>query len=345
MKVWMWPKSSRLNMYNDLLSDSLSDEGLDIQDLEHGKLMLKIGGAKAGDIVHVHWIHHAYQHPNRLIFLIKSCILLLTLTYLRLRRVGFVWTIHNLYPHQVKYPLMERWMRTLICKHCRGLIVASQSIKRKVIETFHVPPGKVHVVKHGHYLDVYKPQGVSIRERYGIGEDGDVLLFMGAIKAYKGVEELVQAFHKLKAPNTYLIIAGKADSELRDYLEREANSRQIILKLEFIPNEEVADLLLAADIMVLPYKEITTSGSAILGLSFKKLVVMPDNEFIDEYFLKDMVVRYDASQPAGLENALKQARNLKQHRIANSPNYEEALLPLEWSTVAKKTKQVYQGWG
>ncbi|WP_168121086.1 glycosyltransferase family 4 protein [Paenibacillus sp. HB172176] len=345
MRVWMWPKSSRLNMYNDLLSDSLSDEGLDIQDLEHGKLMLKVGRAKAGDIVHVHWIHHAYQHPNFLIFLVKACILLLTLTYLKLRRVGVVWTIHNLYPHHVKYPRMERLMRTIICKYCRGLIVASQSIKRKVIDAFHVSPGKVHVVKHGHYLDVYKPQGISIRERYGIGEDGDVLLFMGAIKAYKGVEELVQAFNRLKERNTYLIIAGKADPELRQYLQSMEDSRQIIQKLEFIPNEEVADLLLAADIMVLPYKEITTSGSAILGLSFKKLVVMPDNEFIDEYFLENMVVRYDPSQPSGLENALKQARNLKGERNAKSPNYEEALLPLEWSAVAKKTKQVYQGWG
>jgi len=112
--------------------------------------------------VHVHWMHHAYQNRRPLLFAVKSSIFLLTLLYLKLRRVRVVWTVHNLYPHEVKYRGMERFMRTRICRLCSGLIVASESIKRQVMDEFGVPEGKLTVVKHGHYLNAYRPRESTI---------------------------------------------------------------------------------------------------------------------------------------------------------------------------------------
>ncbi|WP_054023198.1 glycosyltransferase family 4 protein [Bacillus sp. FJAT-28004] len=341
MKVWMWPKSSELNFYNDLLTDSLSSAGMEVKDLKHGKLMLQVGQAKAGDIVHIHWMHHAYQNNNPLLFIVKSIIFVMTMLYLKLRNVQLVWTIHNLYPHQVKYKRLERFMRTLICKFCSKLLVASESIKRKVMMEFGVPASKLFVVKHGHYLGVYKPAGFNFRESYGISKEADVYLFLGAIKAYKGVEDLIEAFNACKTRNTYLIIAGKADKQMESYLKRVEDKENIILDLRFIPNEAVADLISAVDVMVMPYKEITTSGSAILGLSFRKLIVMPDNDFIDEYFMEDMVVSYNPNDYNGLENAMKAALNVK--REHKTPKYEEVLKELDWGSIAQRIKNVYQG--
>lgn len=343
MKVWMWPKSSELNFYNDLLSNSLCSAGLDIMDLRHGRLMLKVGQVKSGDIVHIHWMHHAYQNENPLLFIVKSFILVLTMLYLRLKNVQLIWTIHNLYPHHVKYPSMERFMRSLICRFCNKLIVASGSIKSKVMTEFGVPDHKLFVVKHGHYLGVYSPNGKDFRQIYNIGKDSHVYLFMGAIKAYKGVEDLVEAFNTIKTERSYLIIAGKADQEMQNYLQTIRDKDRVIMDLRFIPNEEVADLINAVDVMVMPYKEITTSGTAILGLSFKKLIVMPKNDFIDDYFREDMVVSYDPSEGNGLKNAMKRALNVKKEE--KSPEYEEVLRELDWRLIAKQIKNVYQGWG
>jgi beta-1,4-mannosyltransferase len=343
MKVWMWPKSSELNFYNDLLTDSLSGAGMDIVDLKHGKLMLQIGQVKSGDIVHIHWMHHAYQNRKLVLFIVKSFIFVLTMLYLRIRNVQLIWTIHNLYPHQMKYRRLERFMRSLICRLCSKLIVASESIKQKVMLEFDVPENKLHVVKHGHYLGVYKSKGIDYRRAYNISEDADIYLFLGAIKAYKGVESLIEAFNAVKTNQAYLIIAGKADREMEAYLAGVEDTDHIIMDLRFIPNEEVADLISAVDVMVMPYKEITTSGSAILGLSFKKLIVMPDNEFIDEYFKEDMVVRYDPTIASSLPHAMKAALNV--NRQEKAPMYDEVLKELEWSTIAQKIKKVYQGWG
>ncbi|WP_040951880.1 glycosyltransferase family 4 protein [Gorillibacterium massiliense] len=346
MKVWMWPKSSDLNLYNDLLTGSLSEAGLEIEDLHHGRLFLQVGQARPGDIVHIHWMHHAYQHENLLVFLVKSALFLLTLTYLKLRNIELVWTIHNLYPHHVKYPRLEKFMRKLICRFCSKLIVASASIKMTVMREFGVPASKLFVVKHGHYRDVYKRLGHDVRQSYGIGKDADVYLFLGSIKAYKGVEDLVEAFRKVcsttRSGSPYLIVAGKADSEMQSYLRGRSDTAGLILELRFIPNEEVADLLDAADVMVMPYKEITTSGSAILGLSFKKRIVMPENDFIREYSSEDMVVAYDPTDQEGLAEAMIRAMEMK--RAKKRPRYEELLKELEWSNIAQQTKDVYLGW-
>lgn len=343
MKVWMWPKSSELNFYNDLLTDSLCGAGIDIRDLKHGKLVLQVGQAKPGDIVHIHWMHHAYQHRNPLLFIVKSFIFVMTMMYLKLRNIQLIWTVHNLYPHHAKHHRMERFMRRLICRFCSKLIVASESIKRRVIAEFDVPAKKLFVVKHGHYLGVYKRNGLNYREKHNIPEDAAVYLFLGAIKAYKGVEDLIEAFNAVKTKQTYLVIAGKADQEMEEYLKQVQDTDHIMLDLRFIPNESVADLISAVDVMVMPYKEITTSGSAILGLSFKKLIIMPNNDFIDEYFQEDMVVQYDPADDNGLKNAMKVALNVKNEH--KSPNYDDVLKELDWSIIAQQVKNVYQGWG
>ncbi|TVY01252.1 glycosyltransferase family 4 protein [Cohnella terricola] len=343
MKVWMWPKSSDFNAYNDLLSESLGDEGVEVRDLKHGKLMLGVGRARRGDIVHVHWMHHAYQGRNPAAFIVKSFIFTLTLIYLKLAGVRLVWTVHNLYPHATKYRRAERFMRTLICRFCHRLIVASESIKRKVMAEFDVPARKLIVVKHGHYVGVYKPKGLDCRRRYGIGEDADVYLFLGAIKAYKGVQNLVAAFNAIKTDRTFLIIAGKADQEMETYLRSIEDGANIVVDLRFIPDGEIADLMNAADALVMPYEEITTSGSAILGLSFRKPIVMPDNDFIDEYFRDGMVAKYDPCDKHGLAKAMKAVTDKINRPTATE--YDRALKELNWNGIARKTKYAYEGRG
>jgi len=56
-----------------------------------------------------------------------------------------------------------------------------------------------------------------------------------------------------------------------------------------------------------------------------------------------MVVRYDPAEDIGLKNAMKVAMNVKNED--KSPNYDEVLKELEWSTIAEQIKNVYQGSG
>jgi glycosyltransferase involved in cell wall biosynthesis len=83
--------------------------------------------------------------------------------------------------------------------------------------------------------------------------------------------------------NYRLIIAGEVQkgnekylAEIQQVVRRELDRGQIILKIQFIPDEEMEVYLKAADVLVLPYNKIFQSGVLFLGYSFGLPVIATD---------------------------------------------------------------------
>ncbi|AFC32980.1 group 1 glycosyl transferase [Paenibacillus mucilaginosus 3016] len=210
----------------------------------------------------------------------------------------------------------------------------------EVVKEFGVKPDKIAVIPHGHYQGVYGHQGKNYREIYGIPEDGYVYLFIGAIKPYKGVQQLVESFNRIKSANTYLVVAGKPSKEMEEVLSRYQGQQNIVMDLRFIPDEEVADIISMCDSFVLPFQEITTSGSAILALSFKKPIVIPKTPFVDEYFTPEIASIYDPSKGELLEDAMKKVQKVDPDQV--EPVYEHILARLDWKNIAMQLSEIYQ---
>lgn len=108
---------------------------------------------------------------------------------------------------------------------------------------------------------------LSIQFRY--------ILFFGFIRDYKGLDLLIEAFADIrfrKLP-VKLIIAGEYYSDSKKYLDLIAQHHledDVILKTDFIANEEVANYFCACDIIAQPYKTATQSGVTQIGFHFEK---------------------------------------------------------------------------
>ena len=63
--------------------------------------------------------------------------------------------------------------------------------------------------------------------------------------------------------------------------------------------------LRAADAVVLPYKDVLTSGSAILAMTFGQPVIAPAIGCLPESLGAEGTILYDPSTPDGLERALR----------------------------------------
>ena len=64
---------------------------------------------------------------------------------------------------------------------------------------------------------------------------------------------------------------------MRAEIERLAHQRaDVRLRLEFVPDNDIAEWLAAADLVVLPYRAIENSGTALLALSADRPIVVPD---------------------------------------------------------------------
>lgn len=106
--------------------------------------------------------------------------------------------------------MMKLEARTFDPANTRHIIVNSDMVRREVLEHFHFPAARIHLVRNGIELNRYNHgQRNSTRERFGIKPDDTLLLFVGSGWERKGLRFVLRAFHRLKAPRVKLLVVGK----------------------------------------------------------------------------------------------------------------------------------------
>ena len=274
------------------------------------------------------------------------------LLLLRLAGVRLVYTAHNILPHESSR--VDRFLKAIVYKSSHAIIVHSAFIKKALLESFRIASDKVHVVPHGnfdHYLPEKKISKAEARIELGLGEDDQVLLFFGYIRAYKGVDMLLKAFDIAASQNEKLklVIAGmphtsELEKSTRVYIEQSAAKDRILFHARFIPHEAIKHYFTSADLVVLPYKHIYHSGIIHLAYSYGKAVlatnvgdfsetidqeksgyVVPENtaESFAEFLLKL------SSQEEALEEMGTYARMLSTSKYS-------------WLDIGKQTLEVYE---
>jgi len=109
----------------------------------------------------------------------------------------------------------------------------------------------------------------------GLDPQFSYLLFFGFIRAYKGLDLLLHAFadERLRKFPVKLIIAGEFYEDAKPYsdlIEQLHLGDHIVLKTDFIPDDEVGNYFCAADMVVQPYKNATQSGVTQICYHFNK---------------------------------------------------------------------------
>lgn len=255
-------------------------------------------------VVHVHWLHSfALYGCSRYPVLrrIGQLWLYVWLWTVRMTGMRLVWTAHNV------LPLAQLFADDLVAR--RRLIDATHLVithsKATLIELAELGlvPRKSVVIPHGPYE--VGVQLESLRPPCA-GQGPRRLLFFGAVEPYKGVETLIAAFGDLPLDqDAQLAIVGECrDPSLRASLTEMVNQspRPVKLRLERVDEGEISDVLQNADVVVLPYRRSSTSGSAVLALSHGRPVIVPDLPGLSE--LPDgAVIRYDRTI-LGLTDAL-----------------------------------------
>jgi len=198
----------------------------------------------------------------------------------RARGIKIVWTAHNLRSHEGLYPRVEaRLWRTLLGR-VDAVIALTEAGRDLTLQQFPCLRARpTFVIPHGSYRTAY-PAGLTrdtARQGLGLPAGAQVIVSLGQLRPYKNLPHLVYIFRRLPARDVFLVIAGApSDSALIDELQAAAGSDpRVHLHLHFIPAALLQRYLCAADLIVLPYREILNSGSAILALSFERPVLVP----------------------------------------------------------------------
>lgn len=278
MRILAWPAfvNRRNNPYNWLLYTHMKKQGVQVDEFSLWHLLR---GKCA--IWHLHWPESLmnFRYPS----LANGCAVafLRLLDAARARGTRIVWTIHNLAAHDSQQPFLEGWFWRHFSQRIDGYICMTEGTLDKARKRF---PALVSVpgfiVPHGHYRQVYKNRcsREKARKYLNISSQARVILYLGQIRPYKNIGALLKAFGRLLDPDAVLVIAGKASSpELQKEIAAAASvDPRVRLWMDFIPPRRVQYFFNAADVVVLPYRNVLNSGSALLALSFNRAVLVPD---------------------------------------------------------------------
>ncbi|HSD56777.1 MAG TPA: glycosyltransferase family 4 protein [Methanotrichaceae archaeon] len=236
------------------------------------------------------------------------------------------------------------------------VITVSEAMKQQ-LEGLGVPEEKIRACYHGVDADFFDPDRAdpkklqALREKYGFGDEDQVILFVGRLEPVKGVAQLLQAMPIVveKHPNARLLIVGKGSLEA---LVKEAaeHSGVVTLVTDFLDPEEKMYHYALADLCVFPshyepfgivaLEAAAMARPAVVGASgtsgLKEIVENPASK-------RPTGVHMDGRRPEdiawGINLALQDPERLK----AWGENARRRVLErFTWDKAAEQTLAIYE---
>lgn len=236
----------------------------------------------------------------------------------RFRATGgrLVWTVHNVLPHNSVSPDDEATLQRAIVERADAIHILAEDTAAAAAAYFELPAARTFHVPHPSYIGAYETALTREEARYQLDLDVDdtVYALVGAIKPYKGLDDLLTAFDLLYAedPRNRLVVAGAPDQEAvsTDFVRRCERHPGILVRATRIPAAELPVYLRAADAVVLPYRRTLNSGVLLLAYTFGLPVVAPDVPGIAELLRPDTSRAFSPGDAADLVRAMREVADL-----------------------------------
>jgi beta-1,4-mannosyltransferase len=347
MKVLMMPDYRSDNPYQILLSATLQREGVSVLFPSGYRRIFPIYRAIKDQsdsvaVLHLHWIDPYIKGENAFVKLIYCIKFLIDILLIRWHGTRVVWTVHNIVSHNSRFPSLELWTQRILSRLIDRAIVHHCAVIDEVSQCYNLPRHKIAVVPHGHYREVYPVaiDSTEARRKLGLLESQKIYLNFGMLKPYKGIERLIQTWKTEQSTNdSTLLIVGKAldESYGEKLAEQASGTKNIVLQNSFIENDQIHWYFSAADIVVLPFESILTSGSLILAMSYGKPVIAPRSPGIVETLGHATHLLY--AEPE-LGQAIQKSTQVDLDKLSHRVSRE--CDRLDWAGIGKRTYQIYQ---
>lgn len=190
--------------------------------------------------------------------------------------------VHNMIPHEPN--ILDKLFAPYFVKSQDAFVALSESVLKDIEKI------ENKIINHKSSI-INRPKVSSphpIYDHYGermtkaaackalnLPADKQYMLFFGLVRAYKGLDLLLDAFGMVKdqLPDLQLIIAGEFYEHEDKYRAQIASlglTDRVIIRNEFIPDDDLRKYFGAADLIVQPYKTATQSGVTQVAFHFEK---------------------------------------------------------------------------
>ncbi len=220
------------------------------------------------------------------------------------------------------------------------------------------PIDKIKVCWNGVDPNKYDPSRISVEEktnlrrRYGVNDSEILLFFIGRLVTVKGIDKLVKAMPSVLRdfPNTKLIILGIGDmeNEVRSLIENLGLQEKVILRTEFVSEEERILHYAAADVVVLPslYEPFGIVCTEAMSMAKPAVVGARGTNGMREQIIpsgeKQCGIHINPFNPDDIAWGIKQMLESKEKSIQMGKNGRERVIEqFSWDVATKRTLEIY----
>lgn len=191
----------------------------------------------------------------------------------RLHKCRCIALVHNMIPHEPN--LLDKLLPGYFVGAMDGFTTLSEAVVAD-IEKFDrqgKPKSWAPHPIYDHYGE--RLDKAQARRMIGVDENGRYALFFGFIRGYKGLDLLLEAMadERIRQLGIKLIVAGEFYGDPKPYMDqidRLGIGDSIVLRNDFIPDNEVNRYFSACDLVAQPYKTATQSGVTQVAFHFEK---------------------------------------------------------------------------
>lgn len=244
-------------------------------------------------------------------------------------------------------------------RQAEAIITVSHAMKQDLV-AHSWPEDKIHVIWNGIDPAIYDPGACeradtqSLRAGYGIGEDDEMILFVGRLTWVKGARNLVQAMPQVlsRHPKARLVLLGEGEEqvELQALASKLGIADKVRFRFEFVPERQRVLHYAAADICVFPStyepfgivgleamameRPLVVGAKGVVGLREQVIPSGPDQTGI----------HVDGNSPLDIAWGIMAALGDKERARTWGRNGRKRVLQhFTWTRVAEQTIRRYEG--
>lgn len=312
--VGIYPYGDRGNPYQAVIAKTLTGQGLNCIKLQKSNFLPLYKSVRQPiDVLQIYWPHSMFTGATLMRGLIKKTLYSIDLNSLKRKKT--VFSAENLYPHDSVNIQEDIRYTQKILDACKGILFMSEQSRQIYQTIYRLPESTVQaVIPHIHYLDTYANTVTheEARNHLGIPDGKKVILFLGALRPYKGLVSLIKSFAHVSTENDCLVIAGMAKDEAfaaelnaMNLNPSSVGKGEVKIFNRFIPDDELQYFYQACDAVAIPYDDMPINpGSLILAMGFGKCIIAPLKGAIPELVCADALFGYDEQETGALAAAL-----------------------------------------
>lgn len=234
--------------------------------------------------VHLHWEDRMFgRNPDREANEASAEVVLSDLAQYKADGGRIIWTVHNRVAHASRDAETLHAARRRLADLADLVHVHAAHAAAYVVDEYDVRPERLCIAPHPSYLGAYEPAEATLARAPAVGPTQ--FLHFGYFRGNKGSDEVVRAAGALArrgATDWRLSIVGRAFRSGVRTLRAAEKLPNVTASAEAIPDEDIPALFGGANFYVAPFRDLFTSGSIMLALTYGLPVLGPDTPAMRE---------------------------------------------------------------